>query len=87
MQKMKSNFEKAKIISPSEKKILLNKVNCNPLAMSLLHGSVNDLQASKKAINEFNTSGDDTIKTINDILDSGLLYLKYEDLYFKEIMK
>lgn len=88
-QNMMNNFEEVKNMPSSEKKVLFNKkVMSNMMIMPLLsENNINDLQSRKKAINEFNATGDDTIKIINDILDSGISYLDYQVLYFQELAK
>ena len=85
-QKMKNNLDKTKYMSSIEKKRLFNKnVMGNLLTVPLITGNKNDLIARKKAINEFNVKGDDTIKIINNILGEALEYLKYKILYFQAL--
>ena len=85
-QKMKNNLDKTKYMSSIEKKRLFNKnVMGNLLTVPLKKKKKNDLIARKKAINEFNVKGDDTIKIINNILGEALEYLKYKILYFQAL--
>ena len=83
-QKMKDKFYESKNMSTSQKKVLFDRMKASN---KMLQSDIDDLKARKKAISEFNVTGDDTITIINDILNSALSYLYYRKFCSQNLEK
>lgn len=85
---MKNRFYKSKNMSSNQKEHYFIEFLTNKTMIPLMtNNDIEHLKARKKAINDFNTVGDNTITIINDILDSALAYLYYKKFYIQNLEK